>query len=530
MKERINKLIKNHPGLISGLFLGLTVLVCFLLTFKAEGITLHNLEISSAENDELIYYYETAGVVDYGLPQGFFGYTEITARTGPFGAWSPVLLINFCILGKLFGWSLTKAVFYNAFSLIFAVFLFGVFARPNRMQTLLLSIFLASYTFLMYGVLSIVPEVTCYSYAIISVGLIYSCYRENKTYKIILLFAAAFLLTLMRPYYAGLMVPAGYFLYRRYGKKSLMCSVPVLMAAVYGFFFVGENFCCGNPMSGNFSRFIVKVIRNTDNYYLSSPFNAALLSGIGQFMMRLAKGLYAMFQQLVVFFTMRVWGRNYFMFFFLFLLFFVLVIRTDRKNETDRFIRRMFWIVYYFLMTVAVALYFTGWVADRHLAEFVVMGIAVCAMEAGEDKKSRWLAVLVEAGLIFSLIMVPNREREYVSEDFYEQVEEAKELLAKEMPLNYTGKPSWDNTVLWVYSDTVDGEEAIVPWRALYAVPSGYAFNLVFRDEWFEQYGYDYLSSKYLAAASGSDTERRCIDWGAEKIADYCGVVIYRLR
>ena len=528
MGEKINKFTEKHQGLTAGLFLGLTVLICFLLTFKFEGITLRNLEISSAENDELIYYYETAGVVDHGLPRGFFGYTEITARTGPFGAWSPVLLINFCILGKLFGWSLTRAVFYNAFMLILAVFLFGVFARPNRKQTILLAVFLASYTFLMYGVLSIVPEITCYSYAIVTVGLIYSCLKDNRSYKIVLMFVTAVLLTLMRPYYAGLLIPAAYFLYKRSGKKSLFCSVPVSLATFYAFFFIGENFCAGNPMSGSFSKVIVKVIHNKDNYYLCSQYTVALLSGIGQFMLRLAKGLYSMFQQLVVFFTTRVWGRNYFMFFYLFLLLFVLVIRTDRKSETDRFIRRAFWLVYYFLMIIAVALYFTGWAADRHLAEFVVMGIVVTAMEAGEDKNNKWLAVLVEAGLIFSVIMVPNREREYVSEDFIVQVEEAKETLAKEMPLNESDGLSWDNTVLWVYEDTVDGEKVIVPWRALYAVPSGYAFNLVFRDTWFDEY--ENLSSKYLAAASGSDTELRFAERGAEKIADYCGVVIYRLR
>ena len=528
MRDRIRRYAGRYSGITAGAFLALTVLICFIISFPAEGITLNDLKVSSAENDELIYYYETAGVVDHGIPRGFFGYTEITARTGPFGAWSPVLLINFCLFGKLFGWSLTKAVFYNAFSLILSVFLFGIFARPNVLQTAILAAFLASYTFLMYGVFSIVPEVTCYSYAIVCVGLIYSCYRENKAYKILLMFITAILLTLMRPYYAGLLVPAVYFLYKKAGKKSLLFSLPLSAAAFYGFFFIGVNFCCGNPMSGAVSKYIIKVTKNVGNYVLASPFSVTLLSGIGGFLLRLAKGLYAMLQQLQVFFTTRVWGRNYFMFFYLFSLLILLLVKTDRKTERDRFIRRSYWLIYFTLMIIAVALYFTGWAADRHLAEFVVMGTAVFAMESGEENRKLWLAVLVEAGLIFSLIMVPNRDREYVSEDFARQVDKERRILAGEMPLTDTDGISWDNTVLWVYEDTVDGEKVIVPWRALYAVPSGYAFSLVFTDEWFDEY--ESYSSKYLAAASGSDTEQRFMDKGAVKIADYCGVVIYRLR
>ena len=216
------------------------------------------------------------------------------------------------------------------------------------------------------------------------------------------------------------------------------------------------------------------------------------------------------------------------MFFFLFLLFFILAVMTGWKKNKYESIRRFFWLAYYFLMIIAVALYFTGWAADRHLAEFVVMGITALAMEAGEEGGKRWLAIVVEAGLIFSLIMVPNREREYVSEDFMMQVEEVRAELAEKMPLAETEGISWDNTILWVYQDTVDGEEVIVPWRALYAIPSGYAFNMVFNDAWFDEY--TDLSSKYLAAASGSDTEKRFIEKGAVKLADYCGVVIYRLR
>lgn len=534
----LRDLFKNHSEIFSGLFLALTVLICFVFTFPLEGITPRNLAISSAENDELIYYYETAGVVDYGLPQGYFGYTEITARTGPFGAWSPVLLINFCILGKLFGWSLTKAVFYNLISLMLAVFLFGFFARPNRTQTVLLAVFLASYTFLMYGVLSIVPEITCYSYTIVFMGLLYSAFRDNKTYKIVFMYVIAILLTLMRPYYAGFLIVASFFLYRKYGKKSLFCSIPLFIATFYGFFFIGINFCAGNPISGWFSRFVIKVEKNTGNMFMCSGISVALMSGIGAFAKRLLSGLFSMAQQLKVFFVDRIWGRNYFMFFYIFILLTVTYFRSDRKKKDDAWLRRIFFLIYYFLMTIAVALYFSGWVADRHLAEFVVMGIAFTAMEAGKnedaDKKKspgflRPLAIALEAGLIFSVIMVPNRDREYVTEEFIRDVEETRELLKDEMPVVPTGgRPSWDNTVLWVYTDTVDGEEVIVPWRALYAIPSGYAFNLVFKDTWFDE-GYD-LSSRYLAAASGSDTEKRCIKWGAKKLADYCGVVIYRLR
>ncbi|MCR5419601.1 MAG: hypothetical protein K6E98_01180 [Lachnospiraceae bacterium] len=283
-------------------------------------------------------------------------------------------------------------------------------------------------------------------------------------------------------------------------------------------------------MSGSVSRYIVKFIKNTDNYYLSSAITEALLYGAGGFVKRLLSGLYSMALQLKVFFVDRIWGRNYFMFFFIFVVLIIMFTGIKKKKTDNRALRTGFMIIYFGLMIIAVALFFTGWAADRHLAEFVVMGIVFIAMEAGEnpeEKNVRAVAILLEAALIFSVIMVPNRDREYVTDEFAAEVSEAKVILEEKMPLNLTDKPSWDNTVLWVYTDTVDSEEVIVPWRALYALPSGYGLNLVFKDTWFDEY--DDLNSKYLAAASGSDTEKRCIEWGADKIIEYCGVVIYRL-
>ena len=74
----------------------------------------------------------------------------------------------------------------------------------------------------------------------------------------------------------------------------------------------------------------------------------------------------------------------------------------------------------------------------------------------------------------------------------------------------------------------MDGEKVEIPWQSLFAIPGGYGFNLVYFDDWLDQYSPVY--SKYLAAVSGSDSEKRCINWGSEKVLEYGDIVIYRLR
>ena len=44
-------------------------------------------------NDDIIYYKEVEGIVHYGIPQGYFGYSDTHALVGSFSVWSPMLLV-----------------------------------------------------------------------------------------------------------------------------------------------------------------------------------------------------------------------------------------------------------------------------------------------------------------------------------------------------------------------------------------------------------------------------------------------------
>ncbi len=520
---------KKHEGLGPGLFLAATVLICFVITLFIEGISLSDLTIPSGENDELIYYYEIEGVIDHGIPQGFFGSTEITARVLSFGAWSPLLILNFCILGKVFGWTAIKAVIYNLVMLMAAVFIFSLLARPSRKQAIVLAVFLASYTLLMYGVLSVTPEITCYFYSIIFAGLCYSSFRDNKAWKRILMYVIAILLTLMRPYYAGLFIPAAWFLYKKYGKKSYAISLPVTLATFYTYFFIAINLCAASPIGGNFYKYIKKVGVSKGHPFLCADMTPTVLLSAVSFLIRFAKGIKAILVELRRFFVDGIWGRNYFMFYLIFILFIILYLKKRKSEVKQKNLWRLFWIGYFIMMTVAVALFFNGWVADRHLAEFVVMSIFVMVMEAEwDDRLSRILLIVFEAGLIYSVIVVPNLPRHYLDSNARQELEKARVELAALMPLEDTGEPSWDNTILWVYTDRVDGEPVEIPWQSLFAIPGGYGFNLVYNDKWLDTYSP--VFSKYIAAVPRSDTEKRCMSWGGEKLKEYGGVVIYRLR
>lgn len=502
----IKRGMDKHKTLFIAIFLLIVPVICVLLTLVADGVTLQSFRLPHATNDELVYYHQVDSVLKYGIPQGHFGYSETHANYLSFGAWSPVLLINYLILGVLFGWSAIKAVIYNIIMISVAMFLFGILAKPNVRQTLFIALFYAINTYITRNVLTVIPEVTCYFYVIVFIGLSYSCFRENRLWKRMFLLMIAILLSWMRPYYLLLFIVYAFFSYKQYKWKSLPASGIAILIGLFGYRFIFNNFC-GKPSS--------TFIKSS---WLDG-FQYDFLHGVFHAMHSIFKGIRTYFLFVRSFFIEAQDGKNFFLLLVCIVIFVLLLFYCNENRSSDQYLWRFFWLLSLCAMIVAVSLFFPGEAADRHIAEFVIMSMFVIAMESGEKRTG---VLLLGIALIFSAILVPIGRRNYATDIQIETVEDAKIQLAENMPLDYTGEASWNNTVDWIF---IDGYE--VDWKMLFALPSGYAVNLCFSDWFLQQETYQ---SRYVATINDGAVEARCVMLGGKKIADYGGIVIYRIK
>ena len=96
---------------VNALILALVPLLCVALRCAIDGKTLFDVYLpASPWNDELFYYKLTEGVLEYGVPQGYFGFNESHGRYLSFAAWSPVLLAKICCAAR--HWTTVPALLF----------------------------------------------------------------------------------------------------------------------------------------------------------------------------------------------------------------------------------------------------------------------------------------------------------------------------------------------------------------------------------------------------------------------------------
>ena len=90
----------------------------FMLPIFSIIITLYRLQfdftkinlLGNIGNDEVVYYKMVESVVNFGYPQGYYGYNESHAAIGNFSTWGPMPLLLWSIAGKIIGWNLISPI------------------------------------------------------------------------------------------------------------------------------------------------------------------------------------------------------------------------------------------------------------------------------------------------------------------------------------------------------------------------------------------------------------------------------------
>ena len=172
---------KRYITLLKAVLMALLPLVCCLIRTAAEGRSIGQVYLPSSEwNDELFYFKQVEGIVNYGFPMGYFGFNESHALQLSFAAWSPVLVFPWVLWGLVFGWNLLSPVICNIVLMTVTMFVFVWLVKPTWKQLGILTVLFGLYSLFVRYMLSGMPEVICFSMLILFYGLAMSYLQKES--------------------------------------------------------------------------------------------------------------------------------------------------------------------------------------------------------------------------------------------------------------------------------------------------------------------------------------------------------------
>ena len=523
---------KRYITLIQSVFMALLPLVCCLVYCAAQNRTLSEVYLPESEwNDELFYFKQVEGIVSCGYPKGYFGFNESHALKLSFAAWSPVLVFPWVIWGALFGWNLLSPVVCNIFLMSLASFLFVWLVRPKWKQLGILTLLFCLYTPFVRYMLSVMPEVICFSMLIIFYSLAVNYLNREKPYKLALLFLLSAVMTLMRPYMLLFMLLPAYFWIKKNSFRGAAGAFAVLgvtlgIYAAIKHYLGAEYFAplfFTDWISAFFEKGLFGGMRYTLSklYYMGKDFLAHLKQG---FRAGLASG--AFFAGYLVCMAVLLgqsladlrWLRK-------------LRDQEERRQVHNRLVVESHLAFSFVAMTFALLLMYKLTEGSKHLLTFIAAAVFVVAlMETKYFKKAILIGVTFVYFYIYMAIDPYDYQVPFIREESVAQVDAWRELLDARMELREDGAPDYDNSVIWVFSDTISeggvNTGLLTRWQLLYALPEGFGISCCMPDYVLENFAG--LQCRYLCVVPGGEIEKNCIAEGFVKLAEAEGAVLYQ--
>ncbi|MCR4617986.1 MAG: hypothetical protein K5669_07355 [Lachnospiraceae bacterium] len=479
--------------------------------------------ISSTWNDEAFYYKQTQGIVDYGIPQGYFGYNESRAQQLTFGAWAPVILYPCAVFGKIFGFGFNAPYIFNIIFLSAALLVFGLLSHIKLKEASILYILLFAFFPISRFTLSYMPEIMMIGLVILLYGLFLSSVKKLLPIKDILIYLILTYLVIMRPYLATLFVFPLYLAFKRTGKKKLFYAVACVLIALISLVLyskINDKFTApyiGDVYIDYFSKVFTHGPRTVFNEVVQS-----LDSNMRLMLFRIGKafngldsvgGYYLCFiiSSLLVA-TLGILG-------FIGKAFKGIASKNKKNNSPVTYDSKavsplLYLLVFVAQLSVLLAVLILYNVADgyRHLVVFIVLDIFIMCMDKHISAyvKLPLQAVCAAAFILFFLVKadIPDYKLPVIKnssperEQFYSHAKEINEILS------LTDEISWDNTVDVLPSSSENLE-------CYYLVPSGFGINLC--EESYLESNINNLKSKYIILPADNTLCSKLIDIGYTK-------------
>ncbi|MBD5551383.1 MAG: hypothetical protein HDQ96_09415 [Lachnospiraceae bacterium] len=502
-KKRISIFFKeNRKRLwLAAVFGCLPLLLCILYC-TAYGGSLSNVYLpASYWNDELFYYKQTEGILRAGYPWGYFGFNESYARVCSFGVWNPLLFFPWVVWG-LFQWGLYAPILCNLVCATVGMVVFAWLARPKRGQALSVLVLVSVLTPFPRFILSSVAEAFLMSMILVYMGLSYAYAREKKNRYFNLILCLTTFLTIMRPYFCLLTLWTGL----SFSKRNIReCLKPVGSA--------------GLGLAGYYLM----------NYWLSAPYlfqhiaggfievmrQEGMVEGIRAFNTQTWEAILSLFQLLKGALRYGLQGGCLYGVFGLLGVTFLLIMWQEHRKGHREGVRQAAGIAFVFTIMMAAVVYmYNIHNGDRHLLTFILLGILFLGMYS-DGKLSVGLKIFLTMVMAFFFLIRPgvdyDRSVPFEEETLKLEIDELTEILESRMKLS--DGLSWDNTVIWLAYDIVDGEIVTEQWQQLYALPAGFGINYCSQTYVMEHF--NDIRSRYIAAVPGGEVEEKLMERGA---------------
>ena len=543
---------KRYMTLLKAVLMALLPLLCCLVRTAAEGRSIGQVYLPSSEwNDELFYFKQVEGIVNYGFPRGYFGFNESHALQLSFAAWSPVLVFPWILWGLLFGWNLLSPVICNIVLLTITMFVFVWLVKPTWKQLGILTVLFSLYSLFVRYMLSGMPEVICFSLLILFYGLAMSYLKRESRGKPIAMFVISVLLTLMRPYMLLFLALACYFWICRNKKAGWIGSILIVAAT-------GITYA------------LIKHYLGAEYFtplFYTDWITTFFTDGIGAGFRNLFGTLY--WKGLEFYRHCIEGGRNglasgaffdgYLLVLLILLVQSFLDIRTlrrakrveriamepedkkvrealfgpytlteDRKRELhNQLVIEVHFALSLIAMLFAHLLMYKMVEGSKHFLTFIAAGIFIVSMlETRYYKK----AVLLGAAFLylysFKAVEPYDYQIPYVTEERQAQVEYWREIFSEKLAMDTEQVPNYENVVIWTFGDETPEGHQNLKWQLLYSAPKGFGISCCEREYITEHL--TELQSRYLATVSGGAIDEMCRTAGYEELGRDADMVLYR--
>lgn len=530
MSKFINwwKTDKRYLNLGKAALMAALPLLCCLISCAMQGRTIGESYLPGSEwNDELFYFKQVEGMVNFGYPKGYFGFNESHALKLSFAAWSPVLVFPWIIWGLIFGWNLMSPIICNIVLLTIAVFLFVWLVKPTWKQLGILTLLFCLYTPFVRYMLSGMPEVICFSLLILFYGVALNFLQRESVGKLVWLFVLSGLLTLMRPYMILFMLLPMYFWVRRKKWAGLAGSLAVIGITFLIYMlikhYLGAEYFAPLFFTDWITAFLEEGLVGGIHNFLSTLFwkGKGFLSHLVQgYRSGLASGAffggYLTVMAVLVYQSLADWLK---------------MRRTKEKDSGAETLKNQFIIeahlAFSFIgMLFALLLMYKLTEGSKHLLTFIAVGIFIISLMRTRFYKKAVLIGATFAYLYSYMALDPyDYQIPFAQTERVAQVQNWQETFAEELAVTEEEVPNYDNVVIWVFNDITSEGTVNLKWQLLYGLPKGFGISCCYREYILEHF--DTLQSRYIATVAGGEIDERCQSAGYREIGRDVDMVVY---
>lgn len=512
-----NWVIKHKNVLGGALLYALFPLLCAVIWCLKEGHGIGDVYLpASYWNDEMMYFKQVEAVVNHGLPKGVFGYNEVAGKYCYFAVWSPVILIPWCIWGVLFGWEIISPVYANIVFCMIGLALFYLLVKPTKKQTAWILGMLAVFTPYTRYMLSGMPEALSMTLVIVFVGCAAAYMRKQRGGMLVVMFGIAFFLALSRPYMLLLFLLPAFFCVRKYKWRGGILSAVLILAAAVVYWAIIK--CCCSTY----------IVPSLETGWIETFLTDGLGAGTRNFLTILAEKLSLLFTEYLKkgvkygLFAGALYGVAGLL---AFLVALQLIMGYLKKEKSEYRVLYIYYVISVVGMFFAIFLLYKMGEGAKHLMSFVVMGFLLLSLMEKRALVGK-LLVVAACGYFFIVKMYAPFDWQVAFDDgtLKAEAERLEKQVDGQMVLSKTEEP-YENTIIWLASDMIDGESVTATWGLLYVMPDGFGIN--FCTQAYVMEHFESLQSKYIAVLPGGEVEDRLLLGGYTCVAATERMAVY---